>query len=268
MITAQCLGFLNTPPLWEKEQFGIQQFEFPNIDLHSFLPKPIPQNIRLGHQMEYVFKQLVAYSEIYEVVLHNLPIRQDKITLGEIDFILRDKTNDQLIHVELTYKFYIINPEISKPIQQLVGPNRRDMFVAKVEKIKNNQFPLLHSKEGVKSLVSNNINHSSIKHQCCFKAQLFLPYRRASVDLHPLNNKCVVGYWLRHDTFNTPEFSKYQYYIPRKSEWVIEPHHQFPYKSHSEIMPDINLRLLKESAPLVWLKKSNTTFEKFFLVWW
>lgn len=264
----QCIGFLNTPPLWEKEQFGIRQFEFPKMELHSFQAKPIPQNIRLGHQMEYVFEQLVAYSETYEVVLQNLPIRQNKITLGEIDFVLKDKTTNKLIHVELTYKFYVINPEISEPIYRLMGPNKRDMFFTKMEKIKNEQFALLHSEEGSKTLDNHLINHTEIKHQCCYKAQLFRPYDSTSVSIHPLNTNCIVGYWLRFSDFKKDAFQPHQFYIPNKSEWVIEPHHQVPWQSHFKIMMDINWRLLKESAPMVWIKKTDTSFEKIFVVWW
>lgn len=268
MITAQCISFLNTTSLWEKEQFGIQQFEFPSLEMYSFLPKPIPQNIRLGHQMEHVFKQLVEYSEAYEIVLHNLPIRQDKITLGEIDFILKDKANNKLIHVELTYKFYIINPEISEPIHQLIGPNRQDAFFAKMQKIKNNQFALLHSEEGINTLLNNNIDHSEIEHQCCFKAQLFQPYGSTTTTMHPLNENCIVGYWIRFEVFNTAEFSSQKFYIPNKSEWAIAPHQKVEWQSFSEILPEVKLRMDAEKSPMLWMEKSDMEFEKFFIVWW
>lgn len=49
LIKKQILGFFNTPPLWIGEQFGIRQFEFPDIDLDSFVPESIPNNIRLGY---------------------------------------------------------------------------------------------------------------------------------------------------------------------------------------------------------------------------
>jgi hypothetical protein len=52
MIKAQCIGFFNTPPLWEKRQFDVQQFEFPSLAIHRFQPKPIPRNIRLEWVME------------------------------------------------------------------------------------------------------------------------------------------------------------------------------------------------------------------------
>ncbi|MFS4491928.1 DUF1853 family protein [Maribacter sp. 2308TA10-17] len=267
-LQKQCIGFLNTPPLWQNDQFGIRQFEFPEIDLRTFQPQAIPERIRLGHQMEYVFKQLVAHSNRYEILLHNLPIREGKKTIGEIDFILKDIQTEELLHIELTYKFYIINPEISEPIHQLMGPNRRDMFFTKMEKIKNEQFKLLHSKEGTKALYNNNIDSSKISHQTCYKAQLFEPYGSNPVNIRPLNTNCFKGYWLRFEDFKSADFKSYEFYIPYKSQWVIAPHENVPWKSHFEILMDVNLRMLQENAPMVWMKKSETEFEKFFVVWW
>ncbi len=268
MDKAKYIGFLNTPPLWRKQQFDIQQFEFPNLALQSFQPTTIPGNLRLGHQVEYIFKQLVEYTEDFNVVLYNIPIRQEKNTLGEIDFILKDKISNQLIHVELTYKFYLIDTEILEPIHSLIGPNRHDTFFLKMEKIKHKQFPLLHSPAGTKALQNHNVDHLKIEHQCCFKAQLFQPYGIEEVNIGSLNKDCLVGYWLRLDDFNQPEFANYQFYLPTKSEWIIEPNDQVAWQSHIEIMIKINLLLLKKIAPMIWLKNTNGEFEKFFVVWW
>ena len=268
MVEKQCVGFLNTEPLWFNEQFEIQQFDFPALNLKRFKPEPLPSNIRLGHQMEYVFKQLVAHCDTYRVILHNLPVKKGKQTIGEIDFILEHLETQKLIHVELTYKFYIINPEIPDPLHQLIGPNKHDAFFAKMQKIKSKQFPLLHSDEAINALINSNIYDINIEHQCCFKAQLFEPYENKSLNLLPLNVNCIVGYWLRFDVFNTSEFTDNKFYIPNKSEWVIEPHDQVQWKTHSEISIDINQSLNKEKSPMVWMRKSKTEFEKFFVVWW
>ena len=268
MIKSQCLGFLNTPALWEKNQFDIEQFQFPRINLKLFQPQALPGNIRLGHQMEYVFKQLIEFSETYEVVLYNLPVSDNTRTLGEIDFILKDKTRNKLIHVELTYKFYIIDPEIIDPIERLIGPNRRDSFLLKMEKIKNVQFPLLHSEEGAKALSKIDVDHTKVVHQCCFKAQLFQPFGSDTPTIGSLNKDCFVGYWLRFADLNKSEFANTEYYIPSKSEWPIEPYPQVVWRSRIEILEDIKLSMLQERASLVWLKNSKTEFEKLFVVWW
>ncbi len=268
MIQKQLHGFLNTPPLWTNEQFGIQQFSFPEISLNHFLAQPIPQNIRLGHQMEHVFKQLIEHCDVYEIVLHGLPIKEGNRTIGEIDFILRDVRTQKWIHIELTYKFYIIDPEISEPIHRLTGPNKRDMFFTKMEKIREEQFPLLHSQEGIRALSGMAIELDKIEHQVCFKAQLFAPFGNTKVHIRPLNQDCIFGYWLKFDDFNTKEFRSNTYYIPFKSEWVVIPHIHVPWLSHIEILMEINLSMLKENAPMVWMKKPNGQLNKFFVIWW
>jgi len=264
----QLHGFLNTPPLWTNMQFGISQFDFPSIDLGKLVPKPIPQNRRLGHQMEYVFEQLIAHSDTYKILLQGLPVKNSERTLGEIDFILKVIPSNQLIHVELTYKFYIIDLEISEPIHRLMGPNRRDMFFTKMEKINKEQFPLLHSPEGILALRDNAIDPERIEHRACFKAQLFVPFGSTTVSIRPLNRACIRGYWIRFDDFNSPDYRSHNYYIPFKSQWVIAPHEGVPWQSHRNTLMEINLRMLKENAPMVWMKKTNGELHKFFVVWW
>ncbi len=268
MSKPEIIGFLNTPPIWEKQEFEIDQFDFPFIDLENFQPTDIPKNLRLGHQMEFVFKQLIEYAEDYHLILYNLPIRNDERTLGEIDFILKNKKSNQFIHVELTYKFYLLDPDISEPIHRLIGPNRRDRFFDKMEKIKNEQFPLLHSEAGAKALEKHSINHSEIKHQCCFKAQIFLPFHQKDVDLGLLNRETIVGYWFRLKDIATSDFLNDQFYIPRKSEWVINPNEETSWKSHQEILIEIKQKLAEKRAPMVWRKNVENEYEKFFVVWW
>ncbi len=268
MSKAQIIGFLNTPPIWKKRQFDIDQFEFPSLKLETFQSAEIPNNLRLGHQMEYVFKQLIEYSEDYKLVLYNLPIRDEKRTLGEIDFILKNKKTNQFIHVELTYKFYLLDPEIPDPIHSLIGPNRRDRFFDKMEKIKNEQFSLLHSTAGINALADHKIDHLKIKHQCCFKAQVFVPYHQKNRNLGVLNKAVMAGYWLRLKDFITTDFIKDQFYIPRKSDWVIAPQEQVSWKSHNEILLEIQSKLKEKRAPMIWRKNARKEFEKCFIVWW
>lgn len=93
-------------------QFGVSQFQFPEVAVDSFVISEIPEKLRLGHQMEFVCKQLLKASNAYDVLLHNLPIREEKRTVGEIDFIVQETATKQLIHIELTYKFYLIDTHI------------------------------------------------------------------------------------------------------------------------------------------------------------
>jgi len=267
MVDKQCIGFLGTPALWVNEQFGMVQFEFPEIELEKFRPMPIPTNLRLGHQIEYIFSQLIEHSVDYSIAVQNLPVKQANRPIGEIDFILCKSSTRQLLHVELTYKFYIVDPQISEPIYRLMGPNKRDMCYTKLEKIKTQQFELLHTKEGMEALQPFNIDLSKLEHQTCFKAQLFIPYGCKSAHIRPLNKRCLMGFWLNFDDFRLPEFQEYAYYIPQKSEWVVVPHLEVQWSRHYETLLEVNIRMIKQSSPLVRMKKPNGELEKFFVVW-
>ncbi|WP_339334482.1 MULTISPECIES: DUF1853 family protein [unclassified Croceitalea] len=263
-----CKGFYTTPPLWINKQFGVQQFNFPKLDLLNLSAKAIPEQLRLGHKMEYVFEQLLNHSEDWKVLAKNLLIDRNKVRQGELDFVLQHKQSKETYHVELAYKFYIINPEITEPIHRLMGPNKRDMFFTKLEKLKQKQFPLLYCKELSKQLEILEIKTETVQQQACFKAQLFLPYEVDGISIRPLNKNCIKGSWVRFDDFNTAEFKKWQYYIPFKQEWVLEPSTDRNYATQYETLLDINLRMLKENAPMLWVKKPNGVIEKVFVVWW
>jgi len=261
-------GFLITPPLWVKKQFGLQQFDFPEVEVQTHSLPEIPSGIRLGHQMEFIFRQCIAYSDEYTLIAHNEPLRESGRTIGELDFILYEKKTDQFLHVELTYKFYIIDPDISEPIHRLMGPNRRDMFFTKLDKIKHEQLGLLSTPAGKTLLDKYELRDAKISPQVCFKAQLFLPYGMEYGNIRPLNTACIAGYWLHFDTFNSSEFKNDLYYITFKHEWPVNPSNNESYISHYKVILELNIRMLKENAPMVWRKKSNASFDKFFVVWW
>ncbi len=263
-----CLGFYRTPSLWMNTQFGISQFRFPELDFTIFKALPIPERLRIGHKMEHVFAQLIQFSGDWDVVAKNLLVDTNKERIGELDFLIRHKPTAAVYHVELAYKFYIINPRITEPMHRLMGPNKRDMFYTKLDKLKGKQFPLLFNEELNPKLESLNLNLNEIRQEACFKAQLFKPYGANATNIRPLNKNCIQGSWIRFEDFNTQEFKNFEYYIPYKQEWILIPSTKRTYVSHYETLLDINLRMLKENAPMLWLKRPSGEIEKLFVVWW
>ncbi|UJH67263.1 DUF1853 family protein [Allomuricauda sp. SCSIO 65647] len=261
-------GFYHTPPLWTNQQFGLRQFEFPKLDMGSRTNFELPENLRLGHQMEHVFGHLISSSKEYEVVFNNLLVEEGKTRVGELDFILKNRASQKFIHVELAYKFYIINPDISEPIYRLMGPNKRDMFYTKLDKLKERQLPLLFHDSLSSYWTSINIDSLEIEQQCCFKAQLFVPYLEDTAYIRPLNTNCISGKWIRFDDFDSTDFRNAQYYIPKKLEWVITPHHEVVWQNHYETLLEVNLRMVRENAPMVWARNPSGGIEKLFVVWW
>tara|TARA_R110002051_G_scaffold130577_2_gene204435 strand:- start:43039 stop:43848 length:810 start_codon:yes stop_codon:yes gene_type:complete len=268
MEEQQIKGFLDTPALWEGELFGVDQFQLPNIDLTGFVAQPIPQNIRLGHQVEHLYYQVLHHHKRYQVLLFNQPIKSESRTIGEIDFIVQDTETNKLIHIELTYKFYIIDLSIPEKINQLIGPNKRDSFAQKIEKIKYQQFTLLQTNEAIQTLEDLHIDTTDISSRTCFKAQLYAPYTSNKIDILPFNNNCIYGYWLGFHDFDTIEFHHHLYYLPTKKEWIIRPHENVTWHTHQEISIEIKKRHMQLNSPMVWMKKYNQSFEKFFIIFW
>lgn len=261
-------GFYNTQPLWKYAQFGIPQFEMPELNDFAIQMEPLPNNLRLGHQMEHAFKTLIQASARYQLLFSNILIEEGKQRLGELDFLLRERTSQQITHVELAYKFYIINPEISEPIYRLMGPNKRDMFHTKLDKLKSKQFPLLHHHSLKGHWEALEIEPTAINQAACFKAQLFKPYGDEIMHIRPLNTACVSGQWIRFDDFNQTMFAEWQFYIPRKQQWVIAPQKNVAWMNHFDTLMETNVRMIKQNAPMVWAKRPDGTIEKWFVVWW
>jgi len=258
-------AFLNTPPLWIENTFDINQFKIPEINWANFTPASIPDNIRLGHQIEHLFFQIVGHSKEFNILIYNEPIRNKQRTLGEIDFIIENTSSKQLVHVELTYKFYIIDTSTEE--YKLIGPNRKDAFFTKLEKIKNIQFPLLHSPEAIKVIEEKGINTKNIIHQTCFKAQLFVPYQEEII-ISKFNKNCIVGFWIHFNHFSNNDFKSQQYYIPTKKEWMLVPHNNVVWKSYDNLYISLTSAIQEQRSPMIWSKNKENTHTKFFIVWW
>lgn len=268
MPTSYYKAFFNTPTLWNGELDGLGQFVFPEIYFENLDIGPIPSNVRLGHKIEHIFLKLIQHTRQYRVIAHNIPIRKEKVSLGEIDFILQDVDNHVFTHVELTYKFYVIHKKAIPIERQLTGPNLRDSFLAKKEKITNHQIPLLGTPEAISVLEHFNIKTSELLHQVCFKSQLFIPFMANNWDLAPFNSSCISGKWISFQEFRSKYFFGHRYYLPSKQEWLLNPHHGVAWVSYDDILDMISINLKNKNSPLIWMKLSGITMEKLFIVWW
>ncbi|WGK64439.1 DUF1853 family protein [Croceiramulus getboli] len=223
-------AYLQTPLLWKEEQFGVQQFVLPQLAEKISTTAEAPEGIRLGQRLEYCFKALIEAHPDFELVVHGLQIKRQKKTLGEIDFIVRDKRLDhsaehahKVYHVEHTFKFYCIDPNITEPIHRLVGPNRKDMFFTKLDKIKNHQLPLIYTEESKNALQHYGLESQAIQNRVYFKAHLFTPWNQeqkrpvpSAPLIRPLNAACTQGYWLRMEQLEDPFLKMPNFTFPTK----------------------------------------------------
>ena len=124
---------------------GLEAFSLFELALVPDLDFQLPTNLRLGHLAEVVVSGLIKLSTNYNVIYENIQLLEDKKTIGEIDFIIVENNTNKLVHMELAYKFYLYDPEISSdPLNNWINPNRNDSLIEKLGKVKRKQFSLLY----------------------------------------------------------------------------------------------------------------------------
>lgn len=271
----QLQGFIETPLLWKnKDLFDLEQFEIPSfilpedLNIEEELPS-LNSNFVLGKRMERYFELLLKFSEGWQILEKNVQIQKDKITIGELDFLLKNSSSaGKIFHVELVYKFYVYDPSLKKETSRWIGPNRNDSLLQKISKLKQQQFPLLFNPATQYKLKYLSLSRESIKQEVCFKAQLFVPKEMINNKFSGINEDCICGYWIRMEMFSSEEFRSFKYAFPIKQDWPVSPGNNKDWISYSEVKEKIQEAHLNKKSPLIWVKKGDLMFEKFFVVWW
>ena len=273
-LELQFQGFLATPPLWFKNDlFDLPQFEFPRAPLLSketiLAGSPsLLTNFVLGKRAESFFDLALTHSDRFQVIAQNIQIQREKITLGEIDFLIQDSINIRQLHVELVCKFYVYDPSFENELERWIGPNRKDTLLQKTEKLKQKQLPLLYKPETGPYLSELNLQSEKIQQEVCFKANLFIPKNLKNKEFEDINHQCISGFWIHSQEFTQTDYGKFQFLAPKKQDWCIDPKYGENWVSYSEIKESIGELFLQKKSPLIWVRKNNEQFERLFVVWW
>lgn len=221
----------------------------------------------VGKQAEFCFETYLKTSQKYTLLAATIQIQGATETIGELDYLVYDTKNNELLHIELTCKFYVYDDSNGTDIiSHWIGPNRKDTLREKVTKLKEKQFPLLFKLETKKRLNLIGIETASVIQQVCFKAFLFIPKTLDKAALSKEYTDCIVGYWIRFSEFIF-ENETVRYAIPKKTEWLLSPESIREWVSFSEAKKHIKEQLENKKSPLVY-KREDTTVDRFFVVWW
>ena len=230
----------------------------------------MPKKIRLGQRMEYFMEAALQSHPDYSIMAKNLQIISDKVTVGELDFLLKDLRKKQTVHLEMAYKFYLYDPSVSQDWQKCwIGTDRGDSLFKKIEKLKIKQLPLFHQKETKPYLDELNIEPQRINQQIYLKGQLFLRYQK-NVTLNPiLNQGAIAGYWLRPADLKDWKDQECLFYIPKKNRWIEELRDTtVKWLSYLEGIEQITHYLQKNYAAMLWVKSKNGILKRFMIVKW
>ena len=260
-------GYSKTPSLFlEKSPIDIDMYEIVNPNEQMDSDNLESSNPRLGKLVEeFVFYDLKQKSEI-KWISENIQIQDNKLTIGELDTLFYQ--NHQPIHLEIVYKFYLYDSlhTYNDPLEYWIGPNRKDTLVYKLHKLKQKQFPLLHDFRTKSYLDNYGLEVNTIKQKLCFKAQLFLPFNDLEVDVKLLNKDCVTGFYVSIDKIEI--LKSYQFYIPKKLDWLVTPHNNVEWLSLEAAKHTIKTFTNNKRSPMCWIKDETSQLQKCFITYW
>ncbi len=138
------LSWLLANPSLLDSELGIDTTQF--CVPAEFDPSPVEKFLaghcshRVGYYFEALVQILLESAEAVSDVEHGIQICENGATLGEIDFLYR--RNGELHHLEVALKFYLYSPDVELCGSHLLGPNARDTFERKRDRLFRKQIPL------------------------------------------------------------------------------------------------------------------------------
>lgn len=270
-LLLQLQGFqTNTYLTVVSDLLNIPSFHLPEISFveSDMTALQMPERLRLGNRLERFFSFIIHESEAYELITESLQIIANKVTLGELDFLVFDKEKQEVLHIELAGKLYLYDSKINKELSRWIGPNRKDSLLRKINTLGVKQFPLLYNPVTKKVLSKYNIDTVNTKQCVSYKTRLFMPFNLKDTIPDNVVSENIKGYYITLNEFLTSSFKNYSYFLPEKQDWIVNPKYGEKWFSFSQIIPQLEASLLHKMSPLIWVKKPNHKFETIFVVWW
>jgi len=154
---------------------------------------PLDLEKKLGYLYEDALAVMLESTPRYGSVERGIQVRREAgHTLGELDFLLRDLSSGRMIHLELAVKFYLALETESGFL--LPGPDARDNFFRKLEKMRSHQLLLV---EKFRDLLPARFREEEIVVQQLVQGCIFNHVNASrQVNVEFLNPKGRRGKWL------------------------------------------------------------------------
>lgn len=178
-------------------------------------PEPLLQHLtqvksyRLGHYFESLVAYWLQITPNYECLTQQVQIFQNKQTLGELDFIIRDVRTQSIIHLEVAVKFYLGLTD-TQSMQGWYGTNLNDRLDLKFNHLCHKQTQLAkHYPELMPYPIDNRV--------CWMKGRLFYPPDDSTPPLHFAASHHLRSHWYHANHApqrNTMAINKSQWLAP------------------------------------------------------
>ncbi|MBL4707241.1 MAG: DUF1853 family protein, partial [Flavobacteriales bacterium] len=176
------------------------------------------KHLPLGKYAETLLLFYLENHDHFQLLSHSLQLNQEKITIGELDYLFSKEGDEHAIHLELAIKFYLKVERDGTEVY--LGPSTKDWMKRKLVKLFSHQLQLPHQR---KDLLPSSLQKLDFTSQLYLKGTLFLPYNEWEMERqNPLN----CGWWIIIEELDLILNKKYHYsVITKKADWI------FPFNS-------------------------------------
>lgn len=150
---------------------------------------------RLGHYFERLYECLMQDLLGWDILLKNQPVRSNGITLGELDFLVRNPEDNVVEHHEIAVKFYLGHQNASQDRPLWYGPNARDRLDIKTQRLIDHQSQMTERPETRNLLMSLGIE-MPVRPRVFMPGYLFYPLTRSLTPPETIPSGHLRGDWL------------------------------------------------------------------------
>ncbi len=179
-------------------------------------------NKLLGKYFESLVEFWLLHLKRYELLSKGMQVDVNGETIGEFDFILRDRFLNRFIHLEAAGKFYL-NLKNSDSWETFIGPNPNDNLKKKMLKLLNNQINLGKTENGKARL--NELGINEFETAIMIKGYFFYHIDNFGTNnFHiplsavPTHNK---GWWIRFgEAENLQNIKAEKWLVLKRQNWI------------------------------------------------
>lgn len=180
---------------------------------------------RLGLYHEALWQFFFSHAPGYRLLAHNLPVRDNKKTLGEFDLIVFESERNRTLLLEVACKFYL---QVANGASLLwIGPGQKDRLDIKARRVFEHQLTLHQHQASLRVLESLNLNRQALVPMASVCGTLFYPADYCAKDTLNLPagqinpEHCRARYFLFNDWIeHSVDWQQQKFCVLKKVDWL------------------------------------------------
>lgn len=174
-----------------------------------------PRTYKLGIRAEALLIWGLRQVPRFQVLAHQLQLREGSTCLGELDFLIEDRVLQRCEHWELALKFFCWSGDA------WIGPDSKDRLTEKLQRMQGRQLALSRADAFQAWLQQHHPDRAARRWQrrLLSRGYAFLPWAmsRLPIAQSEVSSQAKTGWWLHRDRLPAPDA------FPAVHWWVSLP---------------------------------------------